>query len=520
MSNKTLAMQIVRQLMLLIEQGFSQRAISRELKISRTTVKQYIARLNNYGQKLPILLNLDDASLAQIIYPERKKDVPDARKEDFSLRTDYLIPELKRTGVTRQLLWEEYKKEYPDGYGYSKFCGLLEQEHKIKNASMHFSYVPGQMMMIDFAGDMISYIDRESGELISCPVLVCVLPYSGYSYVVALANATIPQLIKGLNQCLDFFTGVPLSIKCDNMKQMVTKSCRYEPVFTEAIQQWAMHYQISLLAARVRKPKDKALVENEVKLSYQRIYAPLRDLEFFSIEELNAAILKQLAIHHKRPYQRKDYCRLDCFTSEEQPVLKVLPEEHYQLSHSVKAKVQKNYHITLGEDWHHYSVPFSYIGKTVQAVYDADNVEIYCLHQRITLHKRNYRKHGYTTVKEHMPEGHQRYFEQKGWDATYFLGEAKKIGDCTHQYIGLVLQGKHFTEQTYNACLGLLRLGKTHTATRLEAACKRALTGRAYTYKTIDNILKNNLDAEPGSAPADLFSLPSHDNIRGAEAYQ
>jgi transposase len=119
-----------------------------------------------------------------------------------------------------------------------------------------------------------------------------------------------------------------------------------------------------------------------------------------------------------------------------------------------------------------------------------------------------------------MPEGHQRHFEQKGWDAAYFLGEAQKIGDCTHQYIGLVLLGKHFTEQTYNACLGLLRLGKAHTAPRLEAACKRALTGRTYTYRTIDNILKNNLDAEPGPGPAGLFSIPPHDNIRGPEAYQ
>lgn len=519
MSNKPIVMQIVRQVMLLMEQGFSQRAIARETKISRTTIIEYMNRLNSNGQNLSALLNLDDAELALIIYPDPEKHIPDTRKEDFMIRLDYLIPELKRTGVTRLLLWEEYKKEYPKGYGYSKFCDLLEQQNKVKNATMHFSYVPAQMMLIDFAGDMLSYIDNQTGEVISCPVLVCVLPYSGFSYVVALPNATIPQLIKGLNQCLAFFKGVPLSVKCDNMKQMVTKSCRYEPVFTEAIQQWALHYQITLLAARVRKPKDKALVENEVKLTYQRIFAPLRNQEFFSLEQLNEAILKQLVIHHRRAYQRKDYSRQDCFNAEEQSLLKSLPEDYYELIHSVSAKVQKNYHITLGENWHHYSVPFSYIGKTVQVNYNTDTVEIYFQYQRIALHKRSYKKHGYTTVKEHMPEGHKRYFEQKGWDGVYFLGEAQKIGGNTYQYFELVLQGKHFTEQTYNACLGLLRLGKTYSPLRLEAACKRALTGRTYTYRTIDNILKNNLDFEQLPSQTDLFSIPQHDNLRGPEAY-
>ncbi len=176
---------------------------------------------------------------------------------------------------------------------------------------MHFEHRPAEVMMVDFAGETLSYVDRASGEVDECPVFVAVLPCSGYSFVIALPNATQPNVVKALNACLAYFGGVPQNIKSDNMRTAVSKSCRYEPIFTETLQQWALHNNISLLAARVRKPKDKAPVENEVKLSYQRIYAPLRDRIFFSLEELNEAYSR--TTRHCitiAPFQRKDYSRL------------------------------------------------------------------------------------------------------------------------------------------------------------------------------------------------------------------
>jgi transposase len=287
------------------------------------------------------------------------------------------------------------------------------------------------------------------------------------------------------------------------------------------MQAWALHYNIDLVTARVAKPKDKAPVENEVKLTYQRIYAPLRNQVFFSLVELNASIGRQLLAHLSQPLQKKNYSRTNRFEQEEKKLLQPLPASLFEIKHSTQAKVQKNYHITLGEDWHHYSVPYQHISKTVTAVYDTDIVEVYYQHQRIALHKRSYSQHGYTTVKEHMPQGHQHYFEQRGWTAAYFLDQAEKIGPCTHQYIQGVLKGRHFTEQTYNACLGLLRLAKQYGPQRLEAASKRALQGNSYSYRILHNILSNNLDQLPLQPPqGDLFSLPGHDNVRGADAYR
>ena len=174
------------------------------------------------------------------------------------------------------------------------------------------------------------------------------------------------------------------------MKQVVTKSCRYEPMFSEALQQWALHYNITLLATRVAKPKDKGSVENEVKIAYQRIYATLRDEVFHLLTEMNEAIFKKMNLPNEKLFQRKDHGRLQQFENEEQCLLQPLPPEAFVMKHKVLAKVQKNYHITLGEDWHHYSVPYNFIGKQVSVVYDTDMVEIYYQHQRVALHTRNY----------------------------------------------------------------------------------------------------------------------------------
>lgn len=515
-------MQPIRALIQLLEQGMSLRAIAAELRLSRQPVTLYAARLKSASCSLEELRQLPDAELAKIVYhaapPDNLSD--SQRRKDFNSRIDYFLTELKRTGVTRLLLWEEYRKEYTDPYQYTQFCTLLKEAGKTSRATMHLVHAPGAMMMVDFAGDKMNYVDRSTGEVISCPVLVVVLPFSKYTFVMALPDATIPQVIKALTACLYFFGGIVLSLKTDNMKQIVSKSCRYEPLFTEALQGWAQHYNITLLATRVAKPQDKGAVENEVKIAYQRIYAPLRDTLFYDIEELNMAIRTQLTLHNEKLFQLKDHSRLELFEKEEKPLLNPLPATAFELKHQVLAKVQKNYHITLGEDYHHYSVPYQYIAKQVSAVYDTDIVEIYYQHQRIALHKRNYKKHDFTTVAEHMPAGHQHFYEQQGWTPAYFLNQALRIGPAAHRYMDEVLKSRVFTEQTYNACRGILRLHNQYGSQRLEAACTRALSGQVFNYRTIQNILASNLDQDTDFPPQDLFRTPDHPNLRGPESYQ
>lgn len=522
MANKVISMQQIRTIIQLLEKGYSLRKISAQVGLSRQPVTFYAGRLKNAAYSLEALRQLPDADLASIVYaPEVSEPLADnARRQELDSRMAYFHSELKRTGVTRLLLWEEYRKESNDPFRYTQFCILLKQAGKTINASMHLVHAPAAMVMVDFAGDKMSYVDRSTGEIISCPVFVAVLPFSKYTFVMALRDASIPQVIKALNACMAYFGGVPLSLKTDNMKQVVTKSCRYEPLFSEALKQWSLHYNITLLATRVAKPKDKGAVENEVKIAYQRIYAPLREDVFYQLDQLNEAVIKRLVMHNEKLFQLKDYSRLQQFIKEEKPLLQPLPAEIFVIKHQVTAKVQKNYHITLGENYHHYSVPYQFIGKQVSAVYDTDVVEVYYQHKRIALHRRSYKKHDFTTVGDHMPQGHQQFFEQQGWTPAYFLNQATLIGPAVHSYMDQVLKGRAFTEQTYNACRGLLRLHKEYGSLRLQAACSRALTGNVFNYRTIQNILISKQDQLPDGHQFDLFRLPDHPNLRGPDTYQ
>lgn len=520
MSKKLIEMVVIRKLILLLQRGMSERNMARELNISRATVRRYLQRIPE-GVNLEELLQLPDEELGSVVYPVKKVEGTDPRIEDFESRKGYFFTELPRTGVTRQLLWQEYKRVYPEGFQYSRFCSLLAGELRIRQATMaNLSHPAGELMEMDFAGDPMWYFDH-TGKQIFCPVFIAVLPFSGYSYVCALPNGKLEHLVKALNDTLMYFGGAPLSAKSDNMKQVVSKSCIYEPTFTQMMDQWAVHNRIALLAARVRRPKDKPHVEGAVHLAYLRVYAPLRDQVFHSLAALNAAILKQLEEHHHKPFQKKDYTRYERYISQEKAVLQPLGATAYAMKHYTQAKVQKNYHITLGEDWHHYSVPFRFIGQRVKVIYDADWVEIYLNLERIAIHRRSYKSHGYSTVEEHRTPDHRLYTQMKGWDGDYFLSKAAAIGTYTHQYVEKVLQSRRFTEQTFNGCMGILRLAskKTVGSARMEAACKRALQGDTFNYKTIERILMARLDQLDDLAQPDLFQTPDHPNVRGADHY-
>lgn len=515
-------MQKLRQILLLLERGSSERAIAKQVNVSRPTVHQYALLFANSGSDYQTLLKLPDKDLYTIARSGNKvnkEELLDPRKDHFLEQMDYFILELKKVGVTRYLLWQEYLEAYPSGFQYSRFCELMEQSLKTRKPSMHFTHKPGEVLQVDFAGAKLHYIDKESGEVIECPVIIGVFPFSGYSYVRALPNASLPQLVNALNLMLEFFEGVPLNALSDNMKQWVTKTCKYEPTLPDMLEQWALHNHIGILATRPVKPKDKASVENQVLITYRRIYALLRHTTFHSLEELNKSILEKLAVHHQKNFQKKTYSRLELFNAEEKTVLQPLPETPYKLRHYTKGKVYPNYYVVVGEDWHFYSVPWQYIGKEVRIVYDSDLVEIYYNHERIAFHNRSYKGHDYTTRIEHMPEHHKHMTERKGWNPDYYLKKASENGPNTRSLFDQIMKSKITIHQAYGPCLGILKLIKTYGGTRVEAACKRALQGSKYNYGIVKTILENKMDLLEKPAE-NLSPIPQHDNLRGANAYK
>ena len=507
----------IRRVLQLLQRGVSHRQISREINISRNTVRDYVYKFIKTGLSHTQLLALNDGALSEILLNKPPSIQKDKRYELLAPRIPELLKELNRTGVTRLLLWKEYCRHHPNAYSYQQFCYHLSTHQMMNQAVMHFEHAAGEKAEIDFAGKKMHYIDKQTGEVIECSVLVAVLLHSGYTYVEALPSASMVHVVDFLNRCMAYFGGVPTYVVSDNMKQTVKSANRYEPSFTELINQWSVHYNTTFLATRVCKPRDKATVEKAVDLSYKRIYAPLRDQSFYSLESLNQAMRACLKDHNQTLMQKKNHSRYDLFL-QEQPSLKPLPTQVFELKYSVSAKVQRNYHVTLGQDWHHYSVPFKFIGKKVKIVYDTQVVEVYEGLNRIALHKRNYRKHGYSTLEDHMPERHQQYRQTLGWNAEYFLQKAEAIGEHFKQAITQIINSRHFTEQTYNACLGLIRLKDKYGKDRLEAAAKRALQGSVVSYRSISTILANGTDQQLHLSDIPI-ALPLHDNIRGPENY-
>jgi transposase len=514
-------MQKLRQVLLLLKRGYSEREIVKQTQVSRPTVHSYSILFTATGLSYDQLLRLKDHELNELLKAGKpvKTEPVDARRAHFDQQLDYFLPELKRVGVTRFLLWQEYLALYPSGFQYSRFCELLDLATASRKAAMHFDHQPAELLEVDFAGAKLHYIDAHTGEVIECPVLIGVLPFSGYSFVQALANATLPQVIKGLNNMLNYFQGVPLNVISDNMKQWVSRTCRYEPTFPELLGQWALHNQIGLLATRPACPTDKASVENQVLITYRRIYALLRHDTFYSLQELNQAIVAKLEAHHDQNFQKKAYSRSALFLAQEKPHLQPLPDTAFQLRHTTRAKVQKNYHVVLGEDWHFYSVPFTYLGKEVSMVYCSDQVEIYHELQRIAIHRRSYKKHGYTTLLEHMPERHRKIAESRGWNPEYYLQQAAENGPATRQFFTKIMEAKITIHQAYGPCQAILRFIAVYGPERVEAACRRALKGNKYNYGIIKTILENKMDLLEDQ-PKTASPIPVHENLRGAQAFQ
>jgi transposase len=518
MANKSISMTQVRRIIQLKVEGLSKLKISESLHIHRATLDNYLLKLLASEKSFPELLEFSDDQLTALVYSDPVTPRADSRIDELRKHLDYFKAELTRPGVTRKILWEEYIQAYPEGYKYAQFCEHFARHVKITKATMHLTHRAGDYLQVDFAGKKLHYIDIQTGEIVPCPVLICTLPFSGYTYVEALPSAGQEHLFCALNRCLEYMGGIPRNLLSDNMKQIVGKNQRYEFKFQDLADQWAVYYNTNLVATRPRKPKDKPTVENNVYLSYLRIYAKIRNEEFHSVFEINKRIRELLVSYNQTAFQKLSGSRQERFLENEKSLLKPLPQEMFAIKHTTVGKVQMNYHIILGEDKHQYSVPHKYVGQTTKIIYDEHNVEIYIGFQRIALHKRDYRKHGYTTLPEHMPEKHLKYNETLGWDADYFISIASKIGDSTAMVFKKVLASKDFIEQTYNACIGLKRLSEIYGTTRFDAACHRALKGSRITYGMIKNILENNLDKQAEPEPT-LYLLPDHENIRGPQNY-
>ena len=495
------------------------KATARQMQVSKNTVRGYIRRGRAHCEDLSELLLLKDKEFLEVFYPE-KDSVLLKRRKVFDEQVSYWVKELRRVGVTRHLLWEEYLESNSDGYSYSQFCEYLRQAIGRRDLTIRLNHIAGEVMQVDFAGKTMNWVDVATGEVHKCQILVAVMPHSQYTFAIALRSQKVADFIHGLNQALLFFGKLPKVILSDNLKSFVIQADKYDPKFNDLCVQLAAHYQIDLKATRVRKPKDKASVENMVGTVYTRIYAPLRNHVFHSIEELNTGIVEQLAIHNNKPYQQKEGTRHSVFTTYESIVMRDLPSDLFEIKKSATAQARRNYHVLLGEDNVFYSVPYKYAKREATIIYTSKIVELYIDNQRVATHKRVYAtgSQQYQTKEEHMPRNHIEWEKAQGFNAAYFLQEADKIGPATRWAIQHILLSRIHEAQSYNSCQGILGFAKKYSPLRLENANLRCQKIGKVSYHMIKNILVRKLDMETDQL--ELFKIPKHKNIRGPEAYQ
>jgi len=378
---------------------------------------------------------------------------------------------------------------------------------------MRHEHRAGEKMFVDYAGQTVSVIDRETGEIHKAQIFVAVLGASSYTYAEATLSQQIEDWIGSHVRAFSFFGGVTEAIVPDNLKSGVSKACRYEPDINPTYHDLANHYQTVVLPARVRKPRDKAKAEAGVLLVERWILARLRQHTFFSLAELNKAIGELLTILNGKPFKKLPGSRQSRFAELDQPALKPLPAAPYEVAYWKKAMVHLDYHVEV--EGHYYSVPYTLVKKQLEIRYTRTTVECLYRNQRIASHLRNQVRGRHTTIKEHMPPRHRQYTE---WNPERFIRWAEKIGPQTKVLTETLLVQRAHPQQAYRTLLGILRLGKAYGEQRLEAACDRALHINALSYRSIESILKNGLDKKPLQRQESSTPI-QHGNIRGADYY-
>lgn len=509
---------MIREIIRMKDNGLSHSQISKNLGKSRTTIVKYLTAFELSGIENKDLLELCSEDLYDLF--ETQNTILPSNKDiihcDLYSFFPYVDKELKRVGVTRFLLWQEYKQKYPQGIMYSQFCDHYSRWNKKTQGYMPTVYKAGEKLFIDYAGKKLHVIDPQTGEIKAVEVFVGTLGASQYTYVEASFTQRVPDFLNSIQNCLHFFGGVPGCIVPDNLKSAVTKSDKYEPFINEQFAGFASHYDTSILPARPLKPKDKSLVEGAVNICYTRIYAALRNKEFFSLAALNQAIKELLAGYNAAPFQKKAHSRLDLFQEIEKQALKPLALDKYELKEYKIATVQKNCHVFYAPDKNYYSAPHAFIGKKVKLILNQNTVEIYHNQSRIALHVRSRKPYAYLTVKEHMPVSHTYNTD---WSPDYFVSWAARIGSSAKECIEKMLQRKNYPEQNYKSCMGILNLASKTGKERLNNACKRALLYEAVGYNQIKNILERGLDKQLEAAVPVETVVILHENIRGPEYF-
>src|SRR3954465_11067062 len=506
MPTERLSMRRIREVLRLKHaSGLSERLIARTLQISNGAVNSYLQRARVAGLAWPLPDPLDDEALERLLFPPACPSADQRPIPDWA----HVERELRRRGVTRALLWEEYRAAHPGGFGYSWFCEQYEAWKARARPTMRQTHVAGEKVFVDFAGDTLDVFDPITGEARAVKLFVAALGASNYTYAEACASESLPDWIAVHVNLFAFLGGVPTFVVCDNLKAAVTNPDRYDPGLNRTYAKMAGHYGTALLAARPRKPKDKAKVEVAVQIAQRWILARLRNQRFFARAELNQAIRVLVDELNARQMRGFGASRAELFAEIDRLKLGELPDQPYVFARWKRCRVAPDYHVEI--DGHWYSTPYRLIRELVDVRIADKTVEIFHKGQRIASHARAPNRRGHTTIADHMPSAHRRYGK---WTPGGLIAAGERIGPSTAAFFQAVIAARPHPEQGFRTCLGILSLARRYDNARVDAACRRGILIKARSVASIRSILKNGLDRAFLDETSNDQPL-RHRNIRG-----
>jgi transposase len=511
MATERLAMhqvkEILRQKLVLRR---SHREVKKALGVSVGLISRMVSRAEALGIDATALDELDDEALEAKLY-EPSTECTHRPLPDLAA----IHLELRRAGVTLELLHLEYLERHPDGYRYTAFCNLYRKWLQKRSPTMRQRHIGGDKMFVDYSGKRPRVFDRVTGEATEVELYVAVLGASNYTYAEATYSQTVGEFVTSTVRALGFLGGAPNAIIPDQLKSAVTVACRYEPGIQRNFEELGRHYSTTILPARPASPRDKAKVEVGVQIAQRWILARMRNERFYSLGELNARVRELVGDLNGRTMKLYKASRNDLFERLDKPALKPLPSDAFEYAEWKMVRLNVDYHVAF--DDHYYSAPYTLIEEQLWVRATTTCIEVLRGGVCVAAHLRSYVKHGHTTRSEHMPPSHRKHAE---WTPSRILGWARTVGPMTEQLATAILDSKHHPEWGYRSCLGLFRLAKKYDNARVEAACARALLAGARSYRPVETILKNGLDRTPA---LNIESMETagvvHENVRGRDYY-
>ena len=502
-------MRKTREILRLHFLGLKQRQIARSCSIAQSTVNACLQAAKAAGVTWSEVADWDYLKLETTIFGKHPSSVTRRQKPapDFAV----IERELQsHEHLTLQLVWEEYRQAHSENYAYSRFCDLYREWSQRHKVVLRQEHAAGEKLWVDYAGSTVPIYDSVTGEVRQASIFVAVLGVSSYTYAEATWSQELDNWIGAHLRAFEHLRGLPAIVVPDNLRSGVTRAHRYEPDLNPTYHEMAEHYGVAIIPARPYKPRDKAKVESGVLLIQRWVLAALRKRKFFHLSSLNQAITELLERLNNRPFRKREGTRASLLERVDRPALRPLPVERFEFGSWQKARVNIDYHVEI--DHHYYSVPYTLTGQCVEARSTGTTVEIFQNGVRVASHARGKARYQATTIEQHRPKSHQRYLE---WTPSRIVEWAQTIGPETANLFQEILATRRHPEQGYRSCLGIIRLSKTYSRERVEAAARRACKQGACSFKSIKSILERQLDRVPIEESSNGEPV-QHDNIRGA----